>query len=288
MESATVMNLLWKTNLHTHTHFSDGKNSIEEMTKEAIKAGLTTLGFTDHSPIFIDSDCNMAIEKFPDYLAEIDRCSELYPQITLLKSLEIDYVQESPILPLEIRSQLDYSLASVHFLYNEGEQLMIDFSADYFEKTLFSRYDNEIKKLAKAAAQAQCELLQNYRPDILGHIDLFTKFNSQKPLFDEEDPDWKKPIFELLAYAKELGTIIEINTGAISRGYRKTPYPHKSFIRFCAEEEIPMTLNGDSHAIEGLITAYNSSVQLAKSCGIRQLWSIKKENSKRIFSPQNI
>lgn len=283
MESSSSLPLLWSSNLHSHSLFSDGKNSIEEMTKAAIQAGLKTLAFTDHSPIFIDSDCNMDINQFPAYLAEIERCRQLYPQITLLKSLEIDYVQESVLLPAEIRSQLDFSLASLHFLLKEGEYLMIDYSSSYFKEQLFPRYDYNIVKLATAAAQAQCELLQNYHPHLLGHIDLFTKFNQQNPLFDEEASAWKKPIFELLDYAKELGTIIEINTGAISRGYKQTPYPHPSFIEFCAKNEIPMTLNGDSHAIEGLTTAYNDAVTIAKNCGIRQLWSVKKEKTQFHF-----
>ena len=45
-------------NLHTHTVFSDGKNTPEEMVLGAVRAGCTSLGFSEHSPLapFYDPD----------------------------------------------------------------------------------------------------------------------------------------------------------------------------------------------------------------------------------------
>ena len=40
-----------KANFHTHSTFSDGANTPEEMVQTAISLGMTALGFSDHSPI---------------------------------------------------------------------------------------------------------------------------------------------------------------------------------------------------------------------------------------------
>jgi len=40
-----------KTNLHTHTNFSDGSAEPEVYVKKAIELGFTALGFSDHSPL---------------------------------------------------------------------------------------------------------------------------------------------------------------------------------------------------------------------------------------------
>ena len=37
-----------KQNLHTHTLYCDGKDSVEEMVRAAIDKGFTTLGFSGH------------------------------------------------------------------------------------------------------------------------------------------------------------------------------------------------------------------------------------------------
>ena len=61
--------------------------------------------------------------------------------------------------------------------------------------------------------------------DIIGHFDLVTKFNELGGYLDLSDPRyvraWKAAVDALLSYDRPF----EINTGAISRGYRTTPYP---------------------------------------------------------------
>ena len=37
------------SNLHTHTHYCDGKYSPEEMVQAAIREGFVSLGFSGHS-----------------------------------------------------------------------------------------------------------------------------------------------------------------------------------------------------------------------------------------------
>ncbi|UNT94012.1 hypothetical protein [Allobaculum sp. Allo2] len=39
-----------RQNLHTHTQYDDGKDSLMAMTEEAIARGFTVLGFSGHSP----------------------------------------------------------------------------------------------------------------------------------------------------------------------------------------------------------------------------------------------
>ena len=61
-------------NLHTHTVFSDGKNTPEEMVLGAVRAGCTSLGFSEHSPLapFYDPDrYAMEAADLPAYRSEI-------------------------------------------------------------------------------------------------------------------------------------------------------------------------------------------------------------------------
>ena len=43
------LQLLTKSNLHTHTRFADGKHSAEEVVLSAIDTGMNVLGFSEHS-----------------------------------------------------------------------------------------------------------------------------------------------------------------------------------------------------------------------------------------------
>ncbi|RAZ38777.1 histidinol phosphate phosphatase, partial [Klebsiella oxytoca] len=56
------------------------------------------------------------------------------------------------------------------------------------------------------------------RPTILGHLDLVTKFNAGNRFFDEDSPRYRAAALEALHAADPWATLLEINTGAVSRG----------------------------------------------------------------------
>jgi len=86
-----------KINLHCHSNYSDGKNSIDEIVAKAVKIGLDFLAITDH---FTDSWKSGIIptlnsfEKIENYLEEISICQnylrESNNNLLLYKGIEID------------------------------------------------------------------------------------------------------------------------------------------------------------------------------------------------------
>lgn len=70
------------------------------------------------------------------------------------------------------------------------------------------------KYFADAAAMAE------RKPTILGHLDLVVKLNRGGRFFDEEDPAYRSLALEALHAADPDATLLEINTGAMARGYR--------------------------------------------------------------------
>ena len=58
-------------NFHTHTTFCDGKNTAEEMVRQAISLGFSQLGFSGH----MDPDIHMDIQA---YFNEIRRLADIY------------------------------------------------------------------------------------------------------------------------------------------------------------------------------------------------------------------
>ena len=65
---------------------------MQDFVEAAIAAGFTNYGFSPHSPVPIESPCNMSFDDVPRYLAEFARLKELYSvRINLYASMEIDY-----------------------------------------------------------------------------------------------------------------------------------------------------------------------------------------------------
>ena len=48
---------------HTHSTFSDGKSTLEEMVQAAIAQGCQEIGFSDHAPMIFDCGWSMKQEK---------------------------------------------------------------------------------------------------------------------------------------------------------------------------------------------------------------------------------
>ena len=69
--------------------------------------------------------------------------------------------------------------------------------------------------------------------------------------------------------------IIEVNTGAISRGYRKTAYPTESLRSKIAESGKPLLLSSDCHAKENLLFGLDTEKEKLERAGYRICLSSK-------------
>ena len=100
------------TNLHTHSTFSDGKYTVEELARLAIENGLPAIGISDHSFTEFDQRYCMKPGRIEEYLREIRRVQSAYKeQIEVYAGLEWDGYSELPE-----REEFDYLIGSCHYI----------------------------------------------------------------------------------------------------------------------------------------------------------------------------
>ena len=87
---------------------------------------------------------------------------------------------------------------------------------------------------------------------------------------NREDPLAGHNVDALLPF----GPIFEINTGAISRGYRTAPYPAPFILRRIHEGGGRICLSSDAHDTAHLLCGFEAAAQLARSCGFRSAWTL--------------
>ena len=230
--------------LHMHTVWSDGTNTAEEMVQEAIRKGLETVGISDHSS---GDPCGMTLEQSADYRAEIARLKEKYAgQIRVLCGLERDYFTDD-------FADYDYTIGSVHWLaMPDGHHVPVDYMAEKLREGADKYFGGDFYALAEAYYAMMAKVVEVTKCDIIGHFDLITKFIEQDPAFDTNHPRyikaWQKAADELL----KTGKPFEVNTGAISRGYRTTPYPAKEIRDYIREHGGKLIMSSDAHAKENI------------------------------------
>lgn len=251
------------SDFHVHTFYCDGHDSPEEIVKEAIRRGMTRLGFSGHSYTEIDTSYCMSPDDTQRYRDEIARLKDKYHgQIDILCGIERDYYSD-----IDTRG-FDYVIGSVHYVNVDGEYISVDWKPEVFAD-LIHRCNDDPYDMAGRYYALVADVVNKTGADIIGHFDLITKFNEGGKYFDEDNlryvEAWKSAADSLLA----TGKTFEINTGAISRGWRKTPYPSAKILSYISSHGGRVILSSDAHDKSALMYNFTECESFARKFGLR-------------------
>lgn len=236
-----------KRDLHTHTVYSDGKNTPEEMVLAAISIGMEEIGISDHSYTDFDLSYCMKREDIEKRIAEIEALKKKYAgKIKVLCGIEQD------LFATFSAEGYDYSIGSVHYIKKCGEYIDVDDTSKKLTDAADRLYGGDIYALIEDYYAEVGDVIEKTNADIIGHFDLIAKFNEKEPFFDENHPRyvaaWKKAADKLLLTGKPF----EINWGAVSRGYTTLPYPSCAIRKYLAEKGAEFIVSSDSHSVQTL------------------------------------
>ncbi len=100
--------------LHMHTTYSDGRDSVEAMVDECDALGYEYLAITDHSPHSAASR-NLSPDTVRRQADEIDSLRERYPRLTILHGCEVDILPDGSLdFADRVLERFDIVLASLH------------------------------------------------------------------------------------------------------------------------------------------------------------------------------
>ena len=230
-----------------HTAYCDGKDTPEEMILSAIDKGLGTVGISSHSYTFFDESYCMQKADIPRCISELRYLRVKYfDKIHVLCGVEQDYYSSSPT------DDFDYVIGSVHYVQVEDEYIPVDESAQILKNAAEKHFNGDIYALCELYFQTVADVVKKTDCDIIGHFDLISKFVEKEPLFDVNHPRyiaaWQAAADELVKY----DVPFEINTGAISRGYRTQPYPSADMITYIRNRGGRFILSSDAHSKENV------------------------------------
>ena len=100
--------------IHSHSTWSDGIHTIEEMAKAAIEKGYEYLVISDHSKSAFYAN-GLSIERILAQHKEIDTLNKKLAPFVIFKSIESDILNDGSLdYPEEILAQFDIVIASIH------------------------------------------------------------------------------------------------------------------------------------------------------------------------------
>ncbi|MBO5257667.1 MAG: histidinol-phosphatase [Clostridia bacterium] len=271
--------MTYKQNLHVHTSYCDGRDTPEEVVLAAMEQGFSSIGFSGHSYMHYSPGHSMSLAGTEEYRREVARLRKKYAgQIKLFCGLEVDMYSEIDL------SGYDYLIGSVHYLPIDGEYVGFDRSQDEVQRVIDVYFHGDGMAYARMYYE-QLVLLPNFgKFDILGHFDLITKHSENAAFFDEESPVYRSYAIEAAeALAKHI-SLFEVNTGAISRGYRTSPYPSVFLLKEMKRLGYGAVITSDCHDARALSCHYEESAELLRSCGFRELYILDEPGVFRTVS----
>lgn len=245
---------------HVHSNLSDGRDDLAALARTAAERGFSILGFSEHSPMTDGRGWGMALENTECYRREVRRLKESSP-IQILCGLEQDYHSPAP------DRDYDYIIGSVHGLECQGQIWGVDESPEILEQLCRRGFSGDAYAMAEGYYALVGDVAEKTRCDIIGHLDLITKFQEQKPLFDENHPRYQAAARAAIDRLLPSGALFEINVGAMTRGLRTTPYPAPALLSYIRAKGGQIIITGDCHDARKLGCCFEEARTLAKGCG---------------------
>lgn len=248
--------MIYSTDYHIHSWFSDGRSAPEDYIAPAISAGLKEVGFAEHLTLFKKSlDWSMDASEAEEYLRHVRDLSRNTRGIIVRTGLEVDFFpgREKEIYSFLSKSELDYAIGSVHYL---GDATVDEGPEFYDGKNIDNLFEIYFEQVAAAAASGLF--------DIIGHCDLIRIYGF-RPSIDPEH------LYHELARSFKIHDVaFEINTNGRNRPIGDF-YPDRRFLRIFREENVPVCVNSDAHMPSRVGQFFDEAYDLLKSVGYSEM-----------------
>lgn len=254
-----------------HTHHErcgHAEGSLEQYVQRGIEIGLTQIGLSDHMPLLHVDPATyypgmaMPMDELPKYVEECMELKEKYKnQIDIRVGLEGDYIEgyEEQIEGIIRAYPWDYVIGSVHFLgeWDISDYRQLDKWEGQDRYVVFERYYDAVKKAVRTGLY-----------DYIGHIDVIKRFK-----FLPEQDVWHLEK-EALDTVKANKMAIELNASGLRMPIEEM-FPGRRMLKYCYEQDIPLTIGSDAHHPDRLGQYLDQAVGQLKEIGFQQLATFK-------------
>jgi len=247
----------WPADYHMHTplcHHATGEPT--EYAARAVAAGLSEIGFSDHSPMRQDNfdSWRMNTDKLAEYVQKVRRAQKDFPQLAIKLALEVDYLpgHEEWIGELAGMHPWDYFVGSVHYVSESWDIDNPNKLSEWKKRDPYEVWSVYFDRLTRAAESGLFE--------IIGHADLPKKFG----IYPDRDC---APLFErFLQAAAAKSVAMELNTAGLRKDCKEI-YPSPAIVRMAKEKGVAITFGSDAHAPGEVGMNFTEAITLARSVG---------------------
>lgn len=273
---------------HTHTDFSDGINTLDEMLAQAVRLGWKEIGISDHlmvhknfkksivwpliestgKPEIYYQGFDEILHLYQQHSQKIRETAEKYP-IKVYVGYEVDFFNYTGWLA-EFKDFIkqvdhDYLVSGNHFFMSEDGLAVTDIYL--YEKSEEADNEKIFEAYLRHHYQVVGEAVKSGLFSFLAHLDYArrSKLHANFPMMEER-------LFVAKAL-KETNTPCEVST----KGLRRIGdfYPEEPILKELIKQNIPLLISDDAHRIEELGMGFDKAEERLKSLGSKNRWHLK-------------
>lgn len=247
---------------------------MEATVEEAIRQGLHTLGFSDHSMVPFESKVSIQNDKVDEYINNLRKLKvENAGKITILSSMEMEFI---PGIVTDFQKTkrnlgLDYLIGSVHLVGTDPQHLwFIDGKhIEPYDDGLRDYFGGDIRKGVRAYFDQENLMIETEKFDIIGHFDKI-KMNARGRYFQEDEKWYRDMVLETLDLIKQHDLIVEINTRGLYKQRYNGFYPAEWLLPRLKELNVPVVISSDAHIYTELTCCFAEAENALKSIGYKE------------------
>ncbi len=259
---------------HSGQFCNHAQDTLEEVIIAYIEKGFTWVGITEHMPptddAFLYPEEKQAgltaaamAQRFDNYMGEAKRLQKAYAdQIEILVGFETEDTTGAIDLARQLVEKYspDYIVGSVHHI----DDIPFDYSPEAYQQAadgcgsmeaLYCRYFDR-----------QYELIQQLKPQVVGHFDLIRIFDTvyrRNLLFQSV----QKKIMRNLELIKELDLILDFNVAALKKGAIE-PYISRTILTQALYKRIAIVPGDDSHGVDQVGLHLDDGIRILRQMGV--------------------
>lgn len=200
-----------KGDLHCHTKWSDGSNTIEEMAKVAQNIGYEYLGITDHTK-FLKIENGLNEKQLLKQRKEIDKVNIKMGKLHILHGAETNILNNGSIdINDKALKKLDYAIAGIHSNFKMPKQEMTERIIKAIKNPYIHIIAHPTGRILKKRDRYQCDFGKILRA--AKQYGKILEINAQPKRLDLND--------KYIRQAKKMGVKMVINTDAHHTGHFK-------------------------------------------------------------------
>ena len=164
-------------------------------------------------------------------------------------------------------SGYDYIIACVHYLYAKGEYCSVDHTPEISQQCIQDLFGGSALDMAKCYCDTILEHVTRCKPTVVGHFDVVNKFGTMP----ETDDRYCNLMADCLKEVIQVCPYIEMNTGAIAKGWKQIPYPAGFLLDTVKSSGGKIVLGSDAHDTAHLTFWFDEAIALLKTKGFENI-----------------